>query len=887
MRAARRLRSGFATLFQRARRQAELDLEIQFHFESAIERFRERGLSEAEARRAARLEFGGVDAAKEGVRSAWTGAWLNEILGEARVAVRGFVHRPSYALAVVLTVALAIGGAGAVFNSLWAVLYRPLPFKADRGLAVLGWQARDRAEPGGLSPLEVADFRAAGTAFGGGLAEYHHMTFTLFGHGEPRRVRVGVVSANYFGLLGVAPLEGRDFAAADESPRAPAALLLSYRFWQDVLGGGNWVGADFIMNDRVHRVVGVLPPLPPAPDENDVFMPVAACPFRNAATWRDDRTARGLTVIARLRPNVEWRTATAEVEAIAHRLARAYPEAYPSRLGLRPLLIPLREALTATARPTLRLLGAAGLATLLLVAANLINLTLAQLARRESELAVRSALGASRLRIVRQLALEGCILALAGGGLGLLLTVGGQALLARLLGRLTPRAFEISPDWTTAGITLGMSLAVGLAIGLLPACQQSAAATAPTPLITAVRGEPPGGGARATRTRDMLVVAQVAGSFVLLIGAGLLLRSLLNLERVPAGFRHDGVLTVSLPINWTKYSAATRRLEYAERLLERTRAIPGVEATALADNYPLNSALPWNRHVAVGRVPPDPADAANTADFRTVSPDYFTTVGIPLLAGRPLRNCDRDEGHAVALVNAAFAREFFGSSDPLGKTLVFTGGTAVWTIVGVVGDVRQRTLNEDARPEVYAPLALRGGSADVLLVRAAAARPLLPELRAAIRTVDPGQPIAEVRTLAETRADWLAAPRTTALLAVLAALLALAIAVTGLAGLLAYSLGQRQHEFLIRQALGAGRGDIARLVFARAGALLALGALLGVAGALLATRGLRAMLFGLAVNDPQTYLAVALMFTAAAFGACLPALRRATLGDPSAALRSL
>lgn len=882
MRSWRRLRNGLRTLFSRSRRQAELEDEIRFHLESAIERHRERGLPEKEARRAARLEFGSVDAAKEGVRDAWVLARLAELVSDARLALRGHRHRPAYAATVIVTVALAIGAAGVIFNALWAVLFRPLPFAVDRDLAVLRYAELATHETLGLSPPELADFRAANRSLES-LAEYHHMNFTLLGHGEPRRVRAGVVSPGYFRLLGVRPILGRDFVEDDNSPSARPVLLLSHRFWREELGGGTLVGADFTMNDKIHTVIGVLPPLPPAPDENDVFMPVSACPFRAGEHWAHSRTARGLEVIARLRRGRDLRAATSDLELVTRRLAQSYPEAYPARLGLRPELVPLRDAMTANARPTLWLLGAAAATMLLLVAANLLNLTLAQLARRDAELAVRAALGAGGGRIARQLATEGCALALAGGALGFLLTFAGRGLLVRFLGRLTPRASEIRPDWTTGGIVLVLSLGIGLAIGLLPALKRASS------LAAALRSGGPAttlGGA-STRTRDALVVLQVAGSFVLLIGAGLLLRSVWNLERVPAGYRHPDVLTLGLPVNWTKYSTDARRLAYAERLLARVRELPGVQAVALADNYPLNSDLPWNRRVAVGRAAPDPATPGPTADFRTVSPGYFETVGVPLLAGRPLRDDDRDPAHGVALVNQQFARQMFAGRDPLGQAVIFGSGDTVWSIVGVVGDVHQRALGEGATPEVYAPLAQRGGGVGVMLVRAGAARSLVPALRAAIRAVDPEQPITEVRTLAETHAEALAAPRATAALLALAAVLALVIAAAGLAGLLAYSLGQRQREFGIRQALGACRMDIARLVLVRTGGLVAAGALIGLGGALLATRGLGSMLYGLASSDLQTYAVVAIVLGGAAFGACLPALRRAIGTAPGLALRAL
>ncbi len=864
-----------------ARRERELDEEIQSHLAAAEEHYRAQGLSAEEARRAARLDFGAIDRAKEEVREAWALARVKEIVHDARLALRAFRRRPAYAATVVVTLALAVGAAGAIFNALWAIVLHPLPFERDDRLAVLQFE-RNGDDPIGPSPVEVADFREANRTLSG-IAEYHSMSFTLLGHGEPRRVRTGVVSPNYFPLLGVRPVAGRDFVASDDSPTARPVLLLSYRFWQRELGGDLAIlGADFTMNDRIHTVIGILPPLPPAPDDNDVYMPVSACPFRSGEHWSHTRAMRGLLAITRLRDGVDRAAATSDVETITQRLCGSYPADYPKSAGMRLELVPIRRALTVGARPTLWLLAATAGAVLLLVAANLLNLTLAQLARRDSELALRSTLGGSRARLARQLATEGCVLALSGGVLGLGFAAVCRGILAEFLGRLTPRATEMRLDAATVFAVLAISLAIGLVIGLLPALRR------PASIVGALRSDAPTAtaGGQTSRVRDALVVLQVAASFVLLIGAGLLLRSLWNLEKVSPGYAHAGVLTVHLPVNWTKYSKQEDQVAYKERLMARVRELPGVESAAFADSFPLSSNLPWNRRVAPGRTAPDGNEPGPAADFRVVTPDYFGTVGVPLVAGRLLADTDRDPENAVAVVNEAFQRAIFPDRDVLGQPVTFAMGDTTWTIVGVVADVRQRGLDQSPKPELFAPMALNGGG-DQLLIRANAAISLVPSLRQAIRAVDPEQPIAEIRTLEAARAESLAAPRSTATLLAVAAVLALLIAAAGLAGLLAYSLGQRQREFGIRLALGATRRDIARLVVGRTTALVGGGALLGLGGALALTRSLQSMLFGLAADDPATYAVVASVLLLAAAAACLPALRRAIGTAPSLALRAL
>jgi predicted permease len=511
----------------------------------------------------------------------------------------------------------------------------------------------------------------------------------------------------------------------------------------------------------------------------------------------------------------------------------------------------------------------------------LTNLSLAQQARREAEFALRATLGGTRGRLAYQLALESVVLAVAGGALGLGFAVACQQLLRRFLARLTPRAFEIELTAGSMLAAVALALLLGLAIGLLPALGRR------RDLFAALRDDAPGTTAsgRSRTLRDGLVVLQVAVSFVLLIGAGLLLRSLWNLERISPGFAHAEVVTLDLPHNWTKYGEDEAQIAYADRLLAAVRAVPGVESAALADTYPLHSDLPWNRRVAVGTTPPDPQQPGPEADFRMVSPGYFATVGVPLVAGRELDESDRDPELAAVVVNAAFARALFADRDPLGERVSFAGGNTAWTIVGVVADVRQRALGQPPKPELFAPIGLTGGGGLSLLVRSPIGLAVVRGVRAAVRGVDPEQPITGVRTLAAARADALVEPRTTAVLLAIAATLALVIAAAGLAGLLAYTLGQRHREFGIRLALGATRGDIARLVLGRTAALVGLGGAIGLGGALAATRGLDSMLFGLAANDPTTYLAVATVLGSAALLAALPTLGRAVRTAPSLALR--
>jgi len=808
--------------------------------------------------------------------------FLARLLYDARHGLRGLSKSPGFTSAILLTLALGIGANTAIFSVVDAVLLRPLPYANGQRLVHLLQPARAAGiENVSFSPLEVQDYRAM-TRTLDAVVEYHSMQFVLLGGPEPQRVQTGVVSANFFDAFGVRPLLGRTFLASDEEQGAPAVLMLSYEYWQRTYRGDpGIVGKTFTMNDKVHQVVGVLPRIPQYPEENDVYMPTIACPFRNGKHWPNDRTARGLAVFGRMRHGATLRQVRDDLGDIASRLHQQHPADYPAaeRFGVGAEL--LRDELTRRAKPTLVVLLSTALFLLVIVCANVANLTLARLVRREREMAVRTALGATRLRLFQQLLTEGLILALCGGALGVATAAWGVEILAAFAARFTTRAGEVSLDSRALLFALAISLGTGILLGCLPALPARAN------LVADLKD---GGAATSNRSRlrlrSGLIVSQVAVSFALLIGAGLMLRSLLKLQRVDTGFDPENVLTARIDLNWTRYADNEKVRAFANRLLERLEAQPGVLAAAFGGTLPLTGAdaftIPYQVEGA-----PSASGAQPQTELDVATPDYFRAMGIPLMAGRAFTAADRPPAAPVFIVNQSFARHAFGAENPVGRRLSPDGGKTLITIVGIAADVKQHGLEREPADEVYSPVAFNVFR-DLRLVLRSKGSPLQleREVRQLVRELDPEQPVTEVRTLVQVRSDALASPRLTALLLGAFAALALCITAAGIAGVMAYSVSQRTQEIGIRMALGAQRQEVLRMVLRQGMALIAAGLALGFLGGLAISRAMTGLVFGIAASDPVTWVAGAGVLAAVGAVACFLPARQAAEVDPVIALKS-
>ena len=804
---------------------------------------------------------------------------------DAGFAVHMMRKNFGFTLVVVLTLALGIGANTAIFSVINGVLLRPLPYANGPRLVRLYQRAPlAGVQDAGFSPMEINDFRQRSHTFAD-VVEYHSMSFTFFGQGDPQRVVSGVVSANFFDVLGVKPLLGRLFLPGEDQHGAEPVLLLSYNYWKNVMGGDpNVIGKTFQMNDRVHTVVGVLPPLPNYPDSNLIYMPASSCPFRSAARVQEDRDARMLNAFARLKPGVSFEQAEADAAAVATQLAAEYPTHYPPGQGYTAEAVPLSTEMTSGARPTLFvLLGTSGL-VLLLTCANVANLTLSRQIRREHELAIRATLGASQSRVFRQLLTESTMLAVAGGALGLVVASGSMSLLVGFAARFTTRIGDIAIDGTVLSFALGISVLTGLLFGTLPALGSRRA------LATAINQ----GSGRASdvagrhRVRNLLVTAQVAISFVLLIGAGLMLRTLVKLQTVDTGFRSENVLSSLVSLNFTKYSDTDRQLAFYQRVLDVLANKPGVISAAFASPFPRET------HVdpAVGtlRIEGRPLPKGTPyphANLHVVSEQYFQTLGIPLVRGRFFNSGDKQHMMDVILISQSLAQHHWPDSDPIGQRVTLDDGKTWNTVVGVVGDVRQYGLNRPPADTLYAPLLQNSQLGAVLLVHTAAdPRQMTRSIVGAVHEVDPLQPVVGVRTLEEVHDEWLASPRLTATLVALFASLALIITLAGISGVTALAVSQRTREIGIRMALGATRGRVLGMVVGEGLVVVALGLVFGASGAPLITRPMAGLLFGVKATDPLTYLTVGLIVLTVAATACFIPSRRAASVDPLVALRS-
>jgi putative ABC transport system permease protein len=811
---------------------------------------------------------------------------LDQLLNDLRFGVRTLAKNRGFALLAIVTLGLGIGANTAIFSVIHGVLLKPLPYADSDRLVLIRQSApligRDDVN---VSIKEFFTYRDQAQAFNG-LVEFHQMNFDLLKRGEPDRVNTGVVSPNFFNVLGITPLLGRSFVADDDKPGAPAVLVLSYTYWQKKFGGDRAiVGQVFEMNDRPHTVVGVLPNVPHYPQENDVYMPTSACPFRSAAEQRINQNARAfaaLNVFGKLKPGVSRERAAADVDLICRRFTADDKSAYRPGSGFTSTTLGVREEMTRNAKPMLLiLLGTTGL-VLLIACANVANLTLARLLRRDRELAVRSALGAGRGRLVRQLLTESTLLSLAGGAFGLLFAAWTIGLLTTFVERFTPRTGEIAIDLRVLLFTAAVSMITGLLFGTLPATASRVDLAGA--MKQGVKGAAGGG---RQRVQSALIVAQVAVSVVLLVGAGLLLASFYRLQSVDPGYQADRVMSAELFTNFSKYPNVDTQLRFYLPLIERLESQPGVVSVAVTNAVPLRTSQPGGAAFQIeGRIVDDP-NQRPTADTRIVSASFFKTLGVPIVRGRTFTEADDRERQRVVVINKAMMR-YWDNADPIGSRISLDNRQTWSTIVGIVGDVKQFGLDKPAVAQVYTPLRQTAqGLGGLVLVRTtgdpAAAAAMI---RDAAWSIDPNMPVQNVRTLDDIRDRYLATPKLTALLLTIFAALALVVTMAGITGVIATSVSQRTQEFGLRMALGASRHTVLRMVIGEGLLLVGGGLLLGALASLAATRVLATYLFDTKPTDPLTFAAVVVAFMLAGIAACLGPAWRATMVDPMLALRA-
>ncbi|MGI9041537.1 MAG: ABC transporter permease [Gemmatimonadales bacterium] len=800
---------------------------------------------------------------------------MSTLLHDIRYAPRSLRHSPGFVAAAVLTLALAIGANTAIFSVVSGVLLRPLPFpQSERLVGVWGHHPAIGRET--ASQPDFLDWRAGATSFEkmGAAAQTRA---TLTGEGEPEVLRGVRATADFLPALGVVPALGRGFLAEEESGSA-SVVVLGHRFWQQRLGADpGAVGRQIQLNGRGHTIVGVLPDGHEFPWEADAWLPLATDTVL-------PRRSDFLTVVGRLSPGATLARARNELRAIAGGLEEKFPD---SNTGWKVELVGLQEQVVGSIRPALLVfMGAVGL-VLLIACANVANLMLARLTARDREVTIRSALGASRGRLVRQLLTESLVLALAGGALGVLLAVWGVQALRSLGPDTIPRIQEIGLDWRALTFALAVSLVTGLAFGLAPALRLTGGE-----LQGGLRegGRGSTGGSAVRRLRGGLVLAEVALAFMLLIGAGLLLRSFDRLQRVTPGFEAEGVLTARLLLPRAKYAEDGQQIALYSQLLERLAEVPGVRAAGVVSDAPLGDSPDYIAFALEGAAAPDP-NMVQDAEAFTASPGYFDALRMPLLSGRGFAAQDGPDAPPVVVINQTLARRFWPGRDPLGERITFgnpADSAAEWrTVVGVVGDIRHVSLDRQPYGQIYLPLAQQPQRFMVIAVRSAGdPGQALGALRYTLAQLDSDLPLSEVRTMEDRIAGSLARPRVSALLLGGFAASALLLAAIGIYGVISYGVAQRTRELGIRMALGAGSTVLLRLVVIQGMAPVLAGIALGCLGAWAGGRLLQSMLFGVGANDPATFVAVAVFLTAVALAASFVPARRAARSDPMAALRA-
>jgi putative ABC transport system permease protein len=791
---------------------------------------------------------------------------------DVRYGLRQLRRSPGFAIAAALTLALGISATTTVFSFVDAVLLRPLPYPHPERL-VVAWNERQEKTKETLSYPNFLDFQRRATAFEY-MAVYHRRRFNVAAAGAPERVQGAAVSLQFFRTLGVAPVRGRDFAAGEDQPGRDQVVVVSDRFWRQQLGGDSAAVGRHVRVDGVPlTVIGVIPSALGFPAATDLWIPIS----REAKWLIESRGLQGYTALARLRSGATQAQAQDQMATIAASLAAEYPR---DNEGWTLRLESFQHALAGDLRPTLLLLFGSAAVLLLVAAVNLANMLLARAAGRQREMALRRAVGAGTGRLVRQLLTENLVLAGVGGALGVLGAVWGVDLWRAAWTDPSGSPAQAGVDWRVVVFALTTTVATALLFGLAPALRITRAG-----LSDMLRGA-----TTTSRLRPMgrvLVAGEIALALLLAIGGSLLVRSLLRLQAVDPGFDAEGVLTARVALPAASYTEPKRVIAFYQEFLREAGALPGVEAAGAAEPVPFTSGSGSYGFAIQGR-PAAPVQEWPIADWVSTTPDYFRALRIPLVRGRLLDARDDGESPDVMVINETMARRFWPGQDPVGARLTFEAGQKHWIeVVGVVADVRSQDLGRPAIPQVFVAHAQWGDPALSLAVRTSGdPLALAAPLRAILRRLDPEVPLAEVRTMEQTLAASTVPARLRTAIFGGFATLALVLAAVGIYGVMAYLVSQREREIAVRMALGARRGEVVRGVIAHSLLLAAPGLILGLAGALVAGRALRAFLYQVTPTDPVVLglaaSSVALLVTAAAL---VPA-RRAANTDAMAALRA-
>jgi putative ABC transport system permease protein len=821
------------------------------------------------------------------------------MLNDIKLALRGFAKTRGFTAIAVATLALAIGANSAVFSLINALLVRPLPYQEPSRIALIWEQFKTQGlERIPCSPPEFLDLQKEFQS-GTGLAAFNYQTFNIGGGDVPERISGAVVSPSLFPLLGVESIKGRTFAREEEGIGHDDVIVISERLWKRRFNADPLVGKTLLLNGRNYTVIGIMPakfefPIPlygvqgnQFAERVDIWKPIAF-----TSEELKQRGSRSYGLITRLRPGVSLTQAQAELDKIISNWVQTYKDNYGGG-GFGAKIYALHDQVVGQMRTGLGILLGAVVFVLLIACANLATMLLARASARERELAIRVALGAGRWRLLRQMLTESVLLAAAGAAIGIFLSVWGLELLKEIGARTIPRLAEVDVDLVVLIVTTVVAVGTGILFGLIPAFASA------KPELTEVLKE--GGrssttGARRNQVRNSLVVAEIALALVLLVGAGLLLKSYARVQNIDPGFDRRNILTAELDLSETKYpqrgsdnyNHGAAMTNFWNEALRRVQQLPGVEAAGLTVVLPLSGSNTDSSFAIEGREL-RPSEPGPDEELRIVTADYFRVLRTPLLRGRFFSEGDNVDAPGVAIINDALAKKYWLNEDALGKRITFSDTRkpdVKWlTIVGIVRSIRHRGLDVDPAPEYYLPLAQRPQSSMILAVRSVQdSRGLASAIRREIQSIDPDQPIANVRTLENVTADSVAPRRMSMVLLGAFAGIALLLAGVGIYGVISYLVVQRTHEIGVRMALGAQRSDVLRLVVGHAAKLVGIGTLIGLLLALFSTRTLSALLYNVGAFDAGTFIFVTIALAAiAVLASYIPALR-ATRADPMIAL---
>jgi len=891
----RNITSGLRSLLQRKRVGKELDEELNGFLEMEADEKMRQGMSRKDALRSVRLERGSLDATKEEVLAAGWESFVETLWQDLRFAARMLRKNPGFTAVAVLTLALGIGASTSIFSVVDAVLLRPLPYPNPQQIVTV-WELSANGRRMHLADPNFLDFREQNHSLVG-LAQFSSGPESVSGGSEPVRMNVAAVSQDFFKVMGVEPVQGRDFAVDEVLLHGTPAVIVSYGYWQQYLGGrADFSSVHVTMEGQVYSVVGVMP------QGFDFPSGVLAWVSREQLYgWGPSRTSHNGEGIARLRDGVSLEQARVDVSTIAHRIKGQYGKDADINTGymlVDAAIVPLAKAMVGDVRAALLTLFAAVILLFMVACANVAGLLLARTAARRKELAVRSALGAGRGRLVQQLLAESLALALLGGALGTLTAFWTTHLLPAILPANLPRQQEITINGIVLLFTLLATLIVALGLGLFAAWRASGFDL----------NESLGAGSRSysagsQKARSILVIGEIAVTLVLLLGAGLLGRSFLRLISVNPGLNGDHLILATFePTRPQTYKASFRSVQLIESVLSRLRAIPGVQSVAFTGELPIATGFANGQFLVLdGQQPPAnfeewdrfTQNPKNVGDalYCVTSADYFRTAGIPLLRGRLFDERDGPDSLHVAVIGEAVARQQWPNQDPIGHIIEFgnmDGNLKPLTIVGIVGDVRAEGLDRPVTPVIYVDYqqrGLSGNSSPMILLRAdAGVGPVIDASRSIFRDLAPDVP-AKFSTFADEMGGWLSAKRFLLLLAGVFAGAALALAAVGIYGLVAHSVTQRTQEIGIRMSLGAERSDVLRLILGEGGRLASMGVLVGASVSLAITRLMSSLLFGISATDPLTFVSVAVLLSSVALLASYIPARRAMRVDPMAALR--